>query len=67
LVVTDEEVREAIRFGFRQLKLVIEPGGAAALAAVLSDKVDTRDKVTVVVLSGGNVDVDLFAEIQSEQ
>jgi threonine dehydratase len=49
------------------LKLVIEPGGVAALAAVLSEKIDTRDKVTVVVLSGGNVDVDLFASIQSEK
>ena len=67
LVVTDEEVRDAMRFAFRQLKLVIEPGGSAALAAVLSAKSDTRDKVTVVVLSGGNVDVDLFASIQSEQ
>jgi threonine dehydratase len=67
LVVTDEEVRDAMRFGFRQLKLVIEPGGAAALAAVLSAKIDTRDKVTVVVLSGGNVDVELFARIQGEQ
>ena len=67
LVVTDEEVRSAMRFGFRQLKLVIEPGGVAALAAVLSKKIDMRDKVTVVVLSGGNVDVDLFASIQSEK
>jgi len=49
------------------LKLVIEPGGAAALAAVLSAKIDTRDKVTVVVLSGGNVDVELFTAIQSAQ
>ena len=67
LVVTDEEVRSAMRFGFRQLKLVIEPGGVAALAAVLSKKIDTHNKVTVVVLSGGNVDVDLFASIQSEK
>jgi threonine dehydratase len=58
---------EAMRFAFRQLKLVVEPGGSAALAAVLSAKSDTRDKVTVVVLSGGNVDVDLFASIQSEK
>lgn len=67
LVVTDKEVREAMRFGFQHLKLVIEPGGAAALAAVLSERIATRDKVTVVVLSGGNVDVKLFASIQSEQ
>jgi threonine dehydratase len=64
LVVSDEEVREAIRFAFRNLKLVAEPGGAVALAAVLSGKIDARGKTTVVVISGGNVDGEMFAEIQ---
>lgn len=64
LTVSDDEVREAMRFAFRHLKLVVEPGGAVALAAVLAGRIDTRDKTTVVVLSGGNVDVELFAEIQ---
>jgi threonine dehydratase len=66
LVVTDDEVREAMRFAFRQLKLVVEPGGAAGLAAVLAGKLETRGRVTAVVLSGGNVDRGLFAEIQAE-
>lgn len=66
LTVTDAEVRAAMRFAFRNLKLVVEPGGAVALAAVLSGKIDTTDKTTVVVLSGGNVDGDLFAGIQRE-
>ena len=66
LTVTDEEVKEAMRFAFRHLKLVVEPGGAVALAAVLAGKVETRGKVTAVVLSGGNVDTALFAAIQSE-
>jgi threonine dehydratase len=66
LTVTDDEVRQAMCFAFRHLKLVVEPGGAVALAAVLTGKIDTRDKVTVAVLSGGNVDAKLFAEIQSE-
>jgi threonine dehydratase len=66
LVVTEEEVRNAMRFAFRNLKLVIEPGGAAALAAILAGKLDTRGKTTAIVLSGGNVDVELFAEIQAE-
>ncbi len=66
LVVTDDEVRSAMRFAFRHLKLVVEPGGSVALAAVLAGKIKTRDRTTVVVLSGGNVDTDLFASIQSE-
>lgn len=66
LTVTDEEVRAAIRFAFRFLKLVVEPGGAVALAAVLSGKLDTAGKTTAIVISGGNIDVDLFGEIQAE-
>lgn len=64
LVVSDDEVREAMRFAFRNLKLVVEPGGAVALAAVLSGKIETAGKTTVVVLSGGNVDAALYGEIQ---
>lgn len=64
LTVSDEEVGEAMRFAFRNLKLVVEPGGAVALAAVLSGKIPTNGKTTAVVLSGGNVDSELFAEIQ---
>lgn len=64
LTVSDADVREAMRFAFKHLKLVVEPGGAVALAAVLTGKVDTSDKTTSVVLSGGNVDEKLFASIQ---
>ena len=66
LVVSDMEVRAAMRFAFASLKLVVEPGGAVSLAAVLSGKIRTRDRTTVVVISGGNVDRELFAEIQRE-
>lgn len=66
LTVSDAEVRSAIRFAFKNLKLVVEPGGAVALAAVLTGKVDTAGKTTVVVISGGNIDVGMFAEIQAE-
>ncbi len=66
LTVTDADVRRAMRFAFRHLKLVVEPGGAVALAAVLAGKVDTEGRTTAIVLSGGNVDEQLFAEIQSE-
>lgn len=60
--VTDDEVRHAIHFAFRYFRIVLEPGGAAALAAVTSGKHDARDRVTVVVASGGNVDDALFRE-----
>ncbi len=65
LTVSDDEVRDAMRFAFQHLKLVIEPGGAVALAAVLCGKIDTAEKITAVVISGGNVDIDLFARIQA--
>lgn len=66
LTVSDAEVRSAMRVAFRTLKLVVEPGGAVALAALLSEKVGGRDAKTAVVLSGGNVDEALYAEIQRE-
>ena len=64
LAVSDREVRDAMRFAFRNLKMVVEPGGAVSLAAVLSGKLDTAGKITAVVISGGNVDLDQFGAIQ---
>jgi len=66
LTVSDDEVRQAMRFALRNFKLVVEPGGAVALAAVLSGKIETAARSTVVVISGGNVDSELFAAIQAE-
>ncbi len=63
LVVTDDEARDAMRFAFSELKLVCEPGGAVALAALLTGKLEA-DAVAVVI-SGGNVDPGVFAEIIS--
>jgi threonine dehydratase len=60
VTVSDVEVLRAIRFIFETLKLVAEPSGAAGLAAVLSKKIDAAGKTIAVVLSGGNVDADLF-------
>ena len=60
VVATDLEVAAAVAFAFAELKLVVEPGGAVALAAVMTGKVDIRNKVAVAVLSGGNVDPELF-------
>jgi len=60
LTVSDSEVAQAVAFAFRELKLVVEPGGAVGLAALLTGKVDVAGKVAVAVLSGGNVDPELF-------
>src|SRR5215813_10364249 len=60
LAASDDEVAEAVAFAFRELKLVVEPGGAVGLAALLTRKVDVAGKVAAVVLSGGNVDPELF-------
>ena len=62
VAVTRAEVRHAMRVAFEKLHLVVEPGGAAALAAVLAGKVEPGD-ATLVTLSGGNVDPQLYAEI----
>jgi threonine dehydratase len=65
VAVTQREVREAMRLAFEKLHLVVEPGGAAALAAVLAGKVTVTD-ATLITLSGGNVDPLKFAEIIAE-
>jgi len=59
--VSDDEVRQAMAVAFEDYKLVVEPGGAVALAAVLSGKFPARGKTVAVVCSGGNVDPDVFA------
>jgi threonine dehydratase len=61
--VTDEEALAAVRFAFRELKLVLEPGGAVSLAAILAKKLPFEGKTVVAVLSGGNIDPSLFADI----
>jgi len=60
---SDEEVARAVAFAFRELKLVVEPGGAVGLAALIAGKIDTRGKIVVAVLSGGNVDAELFSRL----
>ena len=56
LVVTEDEVRHAVSFAFRYLKLVVEPGGAVALAALLSKKLNLEGQDLALILSGGNID-----------
>lgn len=62
VTVTDDELLATMRFAFERLKLVLEPSGASALAALLFGKVDVRGKRVGVTLSGGNVDPRLFAQ-----
>ena len=64
LVVSDNEVLRAMALAWQHLKIVVEPGGAVSLAAVLSGKIETAGKTTAVVISGGNVDLEQFAAIQ---
>ena len=61
--VTDAQVAEAVRYAYGALKLVIEPGGAVGLAALLAGVIDVEDVTVGVVLSGGNIDPGLFSRI----
>ncbi|PHR56130.1 MAG: pyridoxal-5'-phosphate-dependent protein [Robiginitomaculum sp.] len=60
--VGENDIRNAIQFAWEHLKLVVEPGGVVALAALLSGKYECVDKVMAVVLSGGNVDAELYSD-----
>ena len=62
IAVRDDEARAAMRAAFRHLRVVVEPGGAVALAAALRGRPAPGGGVTLVVLSGGNVDPDRFRE-----
>jgi threonine dehydratase len=66
LTASDQEVARAVRYAFEELKLVVEPGGAIGLAALLAGKLDVQGKVVVGILSGGNVDAELFARLIGE-
>ncbi len=63
VTVSDGQLRNAMRFAFERLKLVVEPSGASALAALLHDKVEHRGKRVGIIISGGNVDPRRFAAI----
>ena len=67
VAVSELEIAQAIAFAQRHLRLVVEPGGAVALAAALSGKAGTLSERSVVVVSGGNIDPLLYAEIIASQ
>jgi threonine dehydratase len=63
LVASDDEVRRAMAFAARRLKLVVEPSGAVALACVLAGKLPVQDRTVAVTVSGGNVEDALLAQV----
>ena len=67
LTVTDDEIIETIRFLLFRAKLLVEPSGAAAAAAVLTGKLPSDAKRVGVVLSGGNIDAELLSEILNQK
>ena len=60
LTVSDQEVQEAMAFAFEQYKMVIEPGAAVGLAAILSNKIEMKGRTIATIASGGNVDPSVF-------
>jgi threonine dehydratase len=63
VLVSDDEIRAALRFAFDRLKLVMEPSGASGVAALLAGRLDPAPARVGVVLSGGNVGWQRFAEL----
>jgi threonine dehydratase len=63
VTVSDDELRATMRFAFERLKLVMEPSGASALAALLHARIDARGRRVGVIVSGGNVDAGHYAAI----
>ena len=63
LVVTDEEVKNAIKFLSEHLKIIVEPGGAVAATATLTEKINLKNKTVVVMISGGNIDLEMFRSL----
>jgi threo-3-hydroxy-L-aspartate ammonia-lyase len=63
VVVSDEEILQAMRFLFERLKLVVEPSGAVGVAALLAGRIDVAGRRVGVILSGGNVGADRLVEL----
>ena len=66
VAVSDDEVRRATAWAFRHLRVVVEPGGAVALAAVLAGRLDCRGRTVAVVVSGGNVDAENYCTVLAQ-
>jgi threonine dehydratase len=66
ILVSEEEIKAAVRFLLTRMKLLVEPSGAVAAAAVLHGKLPPKIRSIGVILSGGNVDLDVLADICRE-
>lgn len=62
LSVSDDQARAAVSFAAKNMKLIGEPGGVVSLAAILNGMVDTKGKITVCIISGGNIDPEMLAD-----
>jgi threo-3-hydroxy-L-aspartate ammonia-lyase len=67
VLVTDDEIRDAMRFAFERLKIVVEPSGATPLAALLNGRLGVPPRRIGVIVSGGNIDAERFAELCAGQ
>jgi len=67
LTVSDIEVKKTIIKLAENLKIITEPGGAVAAAALLNNKIEIKNKIIVVMISGGNIDNKIFDEILNEK
>jgi threonine dehydratase len=63
VLVTDDEIRDAMRYAFERLKIVVEPSGATPLAALINGRAGTLPRRVGVIISGGNIDAGRFAEL----
>ena len=63
IVVEDDEVKHSIKILAEHLKIIVEPGGAVAATAALTKKINLKNKTVVVMISGGNIDLDRFSSL----
>jgi threonine dehydratase len=63
LLVTDDEIRAAMRFAAQRMKIIVEPAGATVLAALMARRLPVEAQRVGVIISGGNVDLETFAEL----
>jgi len=63
VLVTDDQIRDAMRFAFERMRIVMEPSGATGLAALLAGAVERLPRRVGVIVSGGNIDAERFAEL----